>query len=208
MIKYSMIALFVLAGMAASGDVEIGSDIFPANDPFCADCAESMRYQTLYLEEEIGTAIEIQSISLMRTIQGETEVTLDTLVIYMGYSDLDQLGTVFDDNYRPGTMTEVFWEENFTVYAPDPDSWFSIDLELPFFYNGSGNLIIEYSWPDGYGAVYNYHWDVPVRSLTAGWGSSTGFTSDDCPHLLLTGSLSLEPLTFGAIKAMGTHTPR
>ncbi len=199
--KYSVQILFILAAIAATGDVEIGSDVFPANDPFCADCAESMRYQILYLEEEIGTAIEIQSISLMRTVQGETEVLLDTLVIYIGYSDLDQLGTVFDDNYRPGTMTEVFWEENFTVHAPDPNSWFAVDLEVPFFYDGSGNLIIEYCWPAGSGAVYNYHWDVPARSLTAGWGSSSGFTSDDCPHLLLTGTLNLEHFTFGALKA-------
>lgn len=200
--KYSVQIFLILAAIAAAGDVEIGSDVFPANDPFCADCAESMRYQILYLEEEIGTAIEIHSISLMRTIQGETEAFLDTLVIHMGYSDLDQLGTVFDDNYRSGTMTEVFREENFIVHAPDPNSWFAIDLEEPFFYDGSGNLIIEYSWPAGHGAVYNYHWDVPARSLTAGWGSSSGFNSDDCPHLLLTGTLKLEQFTFGAVKAV------
>ncbi len=203
MMKHSITVLFILAGLAASGDIDIGIDDYPANEPFCADCAVSMRYQTLYLEEELGNAIEIETISLKRTIQGETEVTLDTLVIYIGYCDNDELGNVFADNYRPETMTEVFWEENFTVYAPDPDSWFSIDLETPFFYDGSGNLIIEYGWPDGHGAVFNYNWEDDVaRSLIQGWGSSTGSTGLGCPHLLLTGALNLEPLTIGAVKAI------
>lgn len=207
--KYTVAGLIIFAGLAVSGDIDIGTDDYPANEPFCADCAVSMRYQTLYLEEELGNAIEIETIFLKRTIQGETEVTLDTLVIYMGYCDSDELGDVFAENYRPGTMTEVFWEENFTVYAPDPDSWFSVDLETPFFYDGSGNLIIEYGWPDGHGAVFNYNWeDTVARSLIQGWGSPTGSTGLGCPHLLLTGSLSLEPLTFGAIKAMGIFTFR
>ena len=195
--------LFLLLALnAAGGSIEIGTDEFFSNNPFCASCAADMRYQTLYLESEIGDPIEIQSISLMRTPAGGTSVTLDTLEIYIGYSKNSELGTDFDDNFIPGTRQLVFWEEDCTIYAPEPSQWFQIDLETSFNYSGSGDLIIEYAWPDGYDEIFNYNWTGTVnRSLTAGWGASTGFTTQDCPHILLTGALSLQNVTFGFIKS-------
>jgi len=201
---YEQISLLVILALSAAGSsVEIGFDELPSNDPFSASCAASMRYQTLYLEDEIGTAMEIQSISLMRTMAGGSSVTLDTLAIYMGYSWDDELGTNFDVNYMSGTRQLVFWEENCTVNAPEPFQWFQIDLETPFFYNCTGNLIIEYAWPDGYDDVSNWNWtDTVERSLTSGWEAETGFTTQDCPHILLSGNLSLQNATFGFIKAV------
>lgn len=188
---------------AGGGSIEIGTDEFPSNNPFCATCAADMRYQTLYLEDEIGTSIEIRSISLKRTLQGGVSVTLDTLEIYMGYSNGAELGTNFEDNYQPGTKQLVFWEENCTINAPDPNQWFQIDLETPFLYNGSGNLIIEYAWPGGYDEVFNWNWTGNVnRSLTGGWGVVSGFTTQDCPHILLSDDLSLQNVTFGFIKSL------
>ncbi len=193
----------MLALNAGADSIEIGTDEFFSNNPFCASCAADMRYQTLYLENEIGSPIEIQSISLMRTPAGGTSVTLDTLAIYIGYSKNGELGTDFDDNYLPGTRLLVFWEENCTINAPEPNQWFQIDLETPFSYSGIGNLIIEYSWPDGYDEVFNYNWTGTVnRSLTGGWGATTGFTTQDCPHILFTGALSLKNATFGYIKTL------
>ncbi|MCK5117790.1 MAG: hypothetical protein KAR44_14430, partial [Candidatus Aegiribacteria sp.] len=122
------ILFFLLALNAGGGSIEIGTDEFFSNNPFCASCAADMRYQTLYLENEIGNSIEIQSISLMRTPAGGTSVTLDTLAIYIGYSKYGELGTGFDDNYLPGTRQLVFWEEDCTITAPEPNQWFQIDL--------------------------------------------------------------------------------
>lgn len=203
MYKQFILLLLVAAMSAAAGSIDIGSDEIPKNIPFCGSCAPDLRYQTLYLEGEIGNAIEIQSISLMRTTQGGTSVTLDTLAIYMGYSSGNELGTNFEDNYLSGTMELVFWEENYTVTAPNPNQWFQIDLKTPFFYNGSGNLIIEYAWPNGRDAVYSYNWAGTVpRGLTASWGFPTGNTELDCPHILLSGYLDLQSETFGSIKAL------
>lgn len=201
---FKQFILFFLLALSAGGEsIEIGTDEFFSNNPFCASCAASMRYQTLYLENEIGSAIEIQSISLMRTPAGGTSVTLDTLAIYIGYSKNAELGTDFNANYLSGTRQLVFWEENCTINAPEPSQWFRIDLETPFSYSGNGNLIIEYAWPDGYDEVFNYNWTGTVnRSLTGGWGAATGFTTQDCPHILLTGALSLQSATFGFIKTL------
>ena len=201
---YKQFALFFLiVSNVIGGSIDIGSDEIPKNVPFCGSCAPSLRYQTLYLEGEIGDAIEIQSISLMRTPQGGSYVTLDTLAIYMGYSSGAELGTNFDNNYSAGSVQLVFWEKDCTITAPDPNEWFQIDLETPFFYNGTGNLIIEYAWPSGRDAVYNYNWTGTVaRGLAGSWGAATGYTEQDCPHILLTGTLSLQSETFAEIKTL------
>ena len=97
----------------------------------------------------------------------------------------------------------MLWEEDCTIYAPNPNQWFQIDLETPFFYDGTGNLIIEYAWPNGRDAVYNYNWTGTVaRALAGSWESVTGYTEMDCPHILLSGTLELQNVTFGFIKAL------
>jgi hypothetical protein len=204
MMSRTPIILLAAAAVLTAGTVEIGFDELPSNNPFCGDCAASMRYQTLYLEGEVGQAMTIQSVSLMRTIQaGATSVTLDTLAIYMGICSGDELGTGFDSNYEPGTEQLVFWQEDCTITAPEPNQWFQIDLDTPFYYDGTGHLIIEYAWPSGSGAVYNWNWTASeARSLTGEWNSATGFTTNDCPHLLLTFTESLDSSTFGAIKSL------
>ncbi len=203
-LMYRQLALLFLITISAIGSsIEIGSNEIPKNIPFCGSCALSLRYQTLYLEGEIGGAINIQSISLMRTPQGESHVTLDTLAIYMGYSSGAELGNNFNDNYLAGSRLLVFWEENCTINAPNANEWFQINLETPFFYDGTGNLIIEYTWPSGHDAIYNYNWTGTVaRGLPGPWGATTGYTEQDCPHILLSGILSLQNETFGKIKAL------
>lgn len=197
------ILFFLIVLNAIGGSVDIGSDEIPKNVPFCGSCALSMKYQTIYLEGEIGNAIEIQSISLMRTMQGGDYVTLDTLAIYIGYASGDELGSNYNDNYLPGTRQLVLWEEDCTINAPNPNQWFQIDLETPFFYDGTGNLIIEYTWPSGRDAIYNYNWTgTAARGLTGSWEAVTGYTEQDCPHILLSGTLELQNQTFGYIKAL------
>lgn len=200
--KYLLAVTAVIALCAADDQVEIGWDEFPANEPFCADCALSMRYQVLYLESEIGGAMEISSFSMMSTPSTGSSVFLDTLVIYMGNCDETSLGTDYEANYREGSRIKVLWQENCTVLAPQAGEWFDIELDQPFWYDGQGGLIIEFAWPDGYDHVYNYNWSTTTeRSLHGGWGAATGFTTADVPRILLKGALSLEGMTFGGIKA-------
>ena len=47
-----IISVMLLVRTAVTGSVEIGENELPSNNPFCGDCAASMRYQTLYLEAE------------------------------------------------------------------------------------------------------------------------------------------------------------
>ena len=200
----AIVLLLASVSILMAGEVEIGYDELPSNNPFCGDCAASMRYQTLYLEGELGSAMQIDAISLKRAVPpGAGSVTMDTLAIYMGICSGSELGSDFDANYQAGTRVLVFWQEDCTITAPNPNEWFQIDLDTPFSYGGSGHIIIEYAWPSGYDAVYNWNWTDSIdRSLTGEWGASSGFTTQDCPHVLLRNTASLSSSTFGMIKIL------
>ena len=79
----------------------------------------------------------------------------------------------------------------------------TIELEESFWYNGSDNLLIEFDWPGGENAIYVWGWvDNDVnRSLNGEYGNSTGEQSWESLLLRFNGTLSLEPATFGSIKA-------
>jgi hypothetical protein len=152
------------------------------------------------LEGEIGSSIEITSISWQPTTPAEL-VNFDELTIYMGLCSTDELGTVFEDNYIPGTKVQVYNATNVNLAAGS--GWFSIDLDPAFFYPGTDNLIIDIEWPNGTGQIYTFNWYAGTnRTLYAAYGESTGTQMQDLSHLLLNGNLALGQSTFGAIKAL------
>jgi hypothetical protein len=153
------------------------------------------------LDSEIGTAMDINTLAWKRTPIGDPSATLDEIEIYMGLCATDELGTTFEDNYIPGTKTLVFSSSPFTISA-DPEEWAEVTLDTPFWYNGSDNLIIEVTWPNGSGSFYVYKWSSGSdRSLESGYGGTTGTLSQDVSHLQLIGDVGLEPSTFAEVKA-------
>ena len=152
------------------------------------------------LESEIGSAILIESISF-DPVNPTSTVFFDEFTIHLGLCGSDELGIDFEANYTTGSKTVVFNRTDWTLAAA-PD-WFSIELDTPFWYSGSGNLIIDFEWPDGVDEIYNYNWDTGSnRSLYADYGMPTGTNMTDIPHMLLNGTLSLNQSTFGRIKTL------
>ncbi len=153
----------------------------------------------------MGSAIEIESISFK--VQTGEKVHLDELQIFLGHTSLEELGTEFEDNYLAGTKTMVYDHSDVWLYSPGPGEWMTIELDEPFWYNGSDNLLVEFDWPNGENAIYVWGWvDNDVnRSLNGEYGNPTGDQSWESLLLRFNGSLSLEPATFGSIKAtLGT----
>ncbi|MBN1434547.1 hypothetical protein JW921_07295 [Candidatus Fermentibacterales bacterium] len=152
------------------------------------------------LEEEIGSAMYITSLAWKRTPLGDPSSSFDDMKIYLGLCDSDVLGTDFESNYVPGTKTLVFSEAPFTISA-GADEWAVIELDTPFWYNGQDNLIVEVTWPDGAGTFYVYRWATGSdRTLEAPYGSSTGMTGQEVPHMQLIGDLGLDGCSFGRLK--------
>lgn len=155
--------------------------------------------------EEIGTAIEIVSISWQR---GTTGVGPDGLYtdfeIYLGYCPSDMLTTEFADNYLPGSRTLVHQDLTQTISAAE-DEWFTITLDSPFWYSAEHNLIMELVWTSGTGnpSVYEFNTPfTPVSLKSADPYGGSGFLSSMRNQFMLEGTESLEAGTFGSIKVL------
>lgn len=150
------------------------------------------------LGSEINNAMTITDIAFRHT--SGTAVMFDHFTVYMGPAAGGSLGNNFDANYS-GSRITVYDHAN-PSFTPS-GGWTTIPLDTSYFYNGTGNLIIEIAWPHGDMELYAGYWSTPGvnRTLTSSYGSPTGDAFDFCPNLKLTGTMSLSPMTFGAIKA-------
>lgn len=161
-------------------------------------------------DEEIGTALEIETIHWHHTATGDTTATFEDFNIYLAYCPNEVLGTVFEDNYTPGSKTLVYHRDNLEmeVYGSE---WFPLELDSPFWYDGQNNLILEVTWAGGAGSIHNYLFNTPYspcRLKAPTPDGPTGFLSSMRCQFMLEGTLMLRPATFGSIKVMlGTETP-
>lgn len=153
------------------------------------------------LSSEIGTAIEISSIMWEKSPITSTNADCEGFSMYLGLSSAPTLSTgSFDGNYNSGTRTLVYSTSLLTIDMADP--WAQIDLDTPYFYNGSDNLIIEIQWDNGTedNSYYCNEWTAGANRCVYQQGGS-GITSDsNLPHMMLVGTLALEGNTFGGIK--------
>lgn len=156
------------------------------------------------LDEEIGDAMTIETISWQRGPSGSSTASFTGFQIFMGVTESDMLGTTFDDNYTPGTRTLVY-ETSLLELDVGPDEWIDLTLDTPYWYNGEDNLIVEVVWQSGENTVWAYVWNTTgqtPRSLEAATsGAQQGFLSQKLSELRLDGVLTLEENTFGNIKA-------
>ena len=155
------------------------------------------------LASEIGDAIEIETLSWIRSLGGDPQGTYNDYSLYMGLCSSDVLGINFDDNYISGSRTLVMSSSPYTTPPADPNAWFDNILDTSFWYNGEDNLIIEIEWSDGVGSLYTWHWNSSSQRCVIGpYGASNASeTTSDVPNIRLNGTLSLSDTTFGQIKA-------
>lgn len=155
-------------------------------------------------DEEIGTAMIIESMLWHRAETGDSIATFQDFDIFLGYCPGDYLGYFFDDNFEPGSRTLVFHSDELVVEA-GPETWFEIVLEQPFWYDGQRNLLFELSWSDAEGSIHTYLFNTPMNpvSLKAPTkGGETGFLSSMRCQFMLQGQLGLVQDTFGGIKVL------
>ena len=154
--------------------------------------------------DEIGEAIEVTSIGWHRAAGGTPSATFNKFQIFMGYCPNDLLDTNFMDNYIENTRTEVHFSSSINV-AEGGDEWFYIDLDTPFWYDGTQNLILEVVWESGSGSVHNYFFDTPgapMRLKSAEPYAETGFLSSLRCQFMLVGTEQLENGTFASVKVL------
>ena len=131
----AMMGLFF--GSANAVEVQIGSgDAYEWYLPTC-EAGKQSYTQQLYFSEEIGMAGYIQSISFRKVLS--TSSFERRLTIYLKHTDLVEpplgmnwIPVTEDDQYFYGTVT----------FPGQESEWFTIELDEPFMYNGTDNLLI------------------------------------------------------------------
>jgi len=163
-----------------------------------------MHHQVVVQSSQIGTAIEITSIS-WKYVSLDPAAVCPNFTMHLGYCAEDTLQLDFESNYIPGSKTQVFSKNPLQIMGIS-GQWTTLVLDEPFWYNGQDNLIIECQW-DGLSddnSFYTSHWFA---------GNSTALHETDTPthvhelsalvpNMLISGELYLENNTAGGIKIL------
>ena len=146
------------------------------------------------LEEEIGTPIEITGIYFHRGAVGSRQGEFGEFRILMGRCITDSLDVIFDENWLPYTMMEVFSRET-VLLDVGAEEWFGFRFDSAFFYDGTYDLLVEVSWIGGSGSLYTYQEEVGEKPLclqASSALSTTGYWSPVRSQFALEGTLMPE----------------
>ncbi|MCP4646335.1 MAG: hypothetical protein GY852_01200, partial [bacterium] len=104
--------------------------------------------------DDIPQPLTIHSITF-DPVPGGGEVTFYEFSVDLGYCISDELGLIYEENYKEGSKTRVFETfSNITFTASSP----TINFDIPFSYSPEeGNLIIDIIWPDGENEFFTYN---------------------------------------------------
>ena len=157
------------------------------------------------LESEIGGAMTIDAVSFVAAPGTGQFSSFNDYQIFMGPTQLESLGTVFEENYS-GAREMVYYDPQVTHY--NNSDMVTIALEEPYYYPGQGNLIIEILYGDSGSIPDNqsiYIMYCASGSNLIAWEDSQGAAEGQLypflPHMFLSGEMSLPSSTFGTVKA-------
>ena len=158
-LSLTILALLVFsAPLFADTVVEIGDDGPPAGDPqgpLISTFWHDRRSECIYLEEDIGRTGTINSIGLFAT--EEPGRALNNWTIRLRTTELDNYSS--GDTFTPAEdWTVCYTEDSVPTDAWSVNQWLEGDeqwgtnnwttfvLETPYFYGGSGNLMVDFSF--------------------------------------------------------------
>ncbi len=160
--------------------------------------------------EELGNqSLEITAISFNASILSDPQGPYDELTILMGYTELESLTETFADNWS-SAGEQVFYDPAYFISGVVPGSFFTFQLDTPFVYDGSENLLIEVTWdgpsepPLGQGSIYTWYWTTTGNRVLSSndLSSATGTAFEYCNNLRIDyDTEALETTTFAGIKA-------
>jgi len=160
--------------------------------------------------QELGSqGFSITAISFNAAPGSDASGPYENVSILMGFTDLNALTETFDSNWRTSGSL-VYTSPLKQLSGISSGQWFTFQLDEPFDYDGSSNLLVELEWngpeepPIGEGSIYTWIWSTSAnRSVTSNEaGSPTGYAAPYCHYLALDYQpLSLDQTTFAGIKA-------
>lgn len=158
------------------------------------------------LQEELGQPFVIGSITYV-FCWGEEFSFVNDFQLSMAHVEIDQLSSVFAENYEPGTLQQVFFCDSLFL-CNGYGNQLTIELDNPFYYNGTDNLLIDIYYPTGYCYSQVYNWEAGMnRALLdfifgSGSGGPTGELFEYLPFMVIEEYEDLSQNTFGGIKVI------
>lgn len=133
---YLLVVLLLITVIVNSQPVNIGTGtLTTSNSPYNSYFSYSYA-QTIYLKSEIGSTGNITSISF--NFAGSSLSSSDSITVYMGVTSDDNFFSATD--WVPlSSLTQVYKNQLTGYVVP---GIITINLPVPFTYNGSGNLVI------------------------------------------------------------------
>ncbi len=136
---------------------ETGTGTVSFQQPLRTGYHES-RTQQIYLASEIGGAGAINTLSLnVSVVPGQTA---ENFTIRMKHTDLDLFSTIAFDGPDSG-WTTVFQDD----VKVSSTGWIQFDLSTPFIYNGTDNLMVDFSFDNSSATTDGRVWSSSVGSI-------------------------------------------
>jgi len=145
-----------LRGRAGMGSCQIGAGTFSWHFPMATDYRDA-RTQVIYLQSEIGGAMPITHLALnVTTVPGEV---MNNWTIRMKHTAMDS----YPASPRwEGTGWTTVYQANQTISST---GWVEFELSTPFNYNGSDNVMIDFSFnKSSYSWSYGQCFSTPVAA--------------------------------------------
>ena len=197
-------AAFATQAGATGKMVEIGTTAADNVAPWRGGSGDSMRFQCLWFQSDIGYAGYIQAIEWNRNTSTTSGTYNDTRV-WLCHTTKTALEATFDNNYTSKTPVQVMNKAIFTMPA-GPD-WVDFGIDPgKFNYNNSDNLLMEVRW-NGDGGVVDYcsrSAQANSRVFAADHNASSGTVQNNgqCIRLYIGTMTGVEPTTLGRVKAL------
>ena len=161
--------LFSFTGARAQETVTIGSLEGASNDSYLPmnSLYEYSYTQQIYTADEIGMAGTINSITVW--MYGNTNLYEMPFDIYMVEVDKETFDSTTD--WVPVTSSNIVYSGSVTVHNTTAEAY-TFDLQTPFVYSGTGNLLICFDnntgqWKSGLNGMVFTAGDAVVRSIYA-----------------------------------------
>lgn len=162
---------FALAAFVLASGLVAQSAYVPSNTPATGTCnafpfsTSDMRYQALVTAADMGsTPALICGFAVAQCSTGTA--TFQRLTVKMAHITAASLSTTFDANLAAGAIT-VLDIPNYTWQAT-ANVWNDLDVQVPFVYNGTDNLVIEVLALGRTGTIGSTHRDATNQRVYLG----------------------------------------
>lgn len=153
-------------GIVTIGEGTNTTSSFPIDNYYNYSCTEQ-----IYSADEIGGANTIYSISFYYNYG--TAYSANNVTMFMKNVSRSQFATTAD--YEPLAQCDIVWKGNI---APTASGWYTINLDTPFVYDGTSNLLVAFfDGTSGYpGSSYTYY-----QTATSEYKALRYYSNSYCP---------------------------